>query len=80
MEYKEKFDALSELFEKLEQIIDNQCQRANKALIESGKPSLEITCSHCRCIIKPFDWDFDEDERVSLCPNCGKEISLPEGY
>ena len=80
MEDKEKFNALSQLFQGLEQIIDKQCDRVNKALIRSGKPSLETTCPHCKYVIKPFDWDFDEDERVPLCPNCGQEIDLPEGY
>ena len=54
-EYVEQFDTLSELFKRLEQIIDNQCERANDALVKSGKTSLEITCPHCQYMIKPFD-------------------------
>ena len=42
---------------------------------------LQITCAHCQTVIKPpFGWDFDEDERVPICPVCGEEILLPEGW
>ncbi len=36
-------------------------------------------CSNCKKGIFFGDWDFDESERVPVCPDCKTEIDLPEG-
>ena len=71
---KDKFDALAALFQRLEQIADSLCDRANKALMNDGK--VPLTCPKCRCIIEPSNWKFDAEKRILLCPNCGREINI----